>query len=559
MNRKIFSSVFIALLFLQVAVSQVKFGFSEAEIKARLKTDISTLSSDVMEGREAGKAGEKKAASYIEMQMQQAGLQPMFNGSYLQSFEFQGDWTYGPDNFFAIGQEAFQINSDFFVMPSSASARIVAPGVYVGYGWESESHNDYINLTGITNRIFFMEYYLPPGVDKDVPRIPLEILQRKISIAQGKGALGVVFVNTRADRNDPPTSLRQQLGRESIPVLFVTCKVFEQWQKATPGENIFITASLRRETFKSYNVAGYLNNNAQYTVVVGAHYDHLGFGGSGSRIPGANTLHPGADDNASGTAGMLETARYFIQSEKKNHNYIFIAFSAEEKGLLGSQHFANSDAYNMTKVNYMFNYDMLGRLENSTLTLYGTGSSPVWDSTIDQFAQNGLAVRKSPSGVGGSDHTSFYNKGIPVLFFFSGMHDDYHRPTDTEDKINYPGMVSILNLSHNIIASLNIGGKLPFTETSVAGRATTRRSGVALGLMPDHAFNGDGLRVQAVSENNPAQRAGIKGGDVIIRIDDVKVSDIQTYMQALAGISANAPVVVRVVRDGREMDITVNL
>jgi aminopeptidase YwaD len=557
MIKKQFFFLLLSSFYVHALLAQ--FGFSPQEVKQRLQTDIRTLSSDEYEGREAGTAGERKAAGYIMQRMKEAGISPMFDGEWMQAFTFQGEWAYGENNTLKIGNRSFNHGVDFYTLPNSANGSMRAKGIYVGYGLEEEAHDDYKdirNLTNITGRIFFMEYYLPEHMDH--PTNHLAVLQKKIEKAISKGARAVVFVNTSASRRDPSTSLNQQLGREGIPVLFARTAVLEAWKRLSRDANIELSTDLNRENHTSYNVAGYIDNNAPYTIVIGGHYDHMGYGGRGSRSPGVRAIHPGADDNASGTAGVMEAARFVKQSPFTNYNYIFIAFSAEEKGLLGSRHFTVSDAYDMKKVNYMLNFDMLGRVENNTFSLIGTGSSPVWDSIIEKHTPEAYTIKKSPGGTGGSDHTSFYRQNIPVLFFFSGLHDDYHRPSDTEDKINYEGLLTMLQFGYDLVGHLDEAEKIPFTETAVIARES-RRPGVVLGLMPDHTFEGDGLKIQAVSQNNPAQKAGIAGGDVIIKIGETRINDINTYMQALGTLKPNDSVKVRIIREGKELEFNVTL
>ncbi len=559
MKGKYLLNLFLVLFFGQITFGQVQFSFDPEEVKERVHYDINQLASEEMEGREAGTEGERKAAAFIQSRFEEAGLQPLFGDSYLQDFEFFGEWSFGEENMLLIGEGAFELHADYFILPNSANAQIYAPGVYVGFGLQTDTHNDYEELTDLENKIFFMEYFLPSDLDDGTMRLPLEVLQKKIETAKNNGALAVVFVNTRSERNDPPTSIRQQLGRESIPVLFAISEVFEYWQQMGGNDLITLSTDLYREAFTAMNVAGYIDNQAETTVVIGGHYDHLGFGGSGSRSPGSNAIHYGADDNASGTAGVMESARFLYQSDYTANNYIFIAFSAEEKGLLGSRHFAESDAYDMEKISYMLNLDMIGRLENRNITLYGTGTSPAWDSLIDLHAGDELVIRKSASGQGGSDHTNFYRHNIPVLFFFTGIHEDYHRPTDTPDKINYEGMYTILDFTYNMIGTLDAMGRPEFTETKVTRRGAARSQGPVLGVMPDHAFEGEGMKIMAVSENNPAQKAGMKDGDIIVRVGETRVSDIYTYMQALSSLKANETVKVQVIREGESIELDVTL
>ncbi|MFW5757506.1 MAG: M20/M25/M40 family metallo-hydrolase, partial [Bacteroidota bacterium] len=200
----------------------------------------------------------------------------------------------------------------------------------------------------------------------------------------------------------------------------------------------------------------------------GAHYDHLGYGGIGSRASGTKAIHYGADDNASGTAAVLEAARFFAAKGNQDFNYLFVAFGAEEKGLLGSRYFTKSDSYDWRKVGFMFNFDMIGRLNQGKLTLFGTGTSPVWDELIDQQPFDELNIKKTVSGVGASDHTNFYREDIPVLFFFTGLHDDYHKPADTPDKINHTGVRKVLELSYFFIEQLKDRQAPVFTPTQAS-------------------------------------------------------------------------------------------
>ncbi|MFW5726155.1 MAG: M20/M25/M40 family metallo-hydrolase, partial [Bacteroidota bacterium] len=514
--------------------------------------------SEEFEGREAGTPGEIKAAEYIRDQMIDAGLKPLFGDSYFQSFEFPGQWVLGSENYLEIESQVFVPNRDYYVLPNSASDSVFAPAIYVGHGVETDTYNDYSGHTEVEGKIFFIEYYSPDSLRPgNMERPHVAAMQRKVELARDKGAAAVIFVNNQLGFTEPNTSLRQNLGKHEIPVLYARSEVFEYWQQLSADTPLLLSVDLSREVFNAYNVAGYIDNNASQTVVIGGHYDHLGYGGAGSRSPGVNAIHYGADDNASGTAGVLEAARYLSKSDLKGHNYVFVGFSAEEKGLLGSRYFATSGAIDPENVNYMLNLDMIGRVEDLSFTIYGTGTSPLWDSLIDKFTPEGYTIRKSPSGMGGSDHTNFYRENIPVLFFFTGLHEDYHRPADTEDKINYDGTVQIMNMIYQLIEELDNKQPLEFTETAVARRETSRRSGPALGIMPDHAYDGTGLRVLSVSENNPAHKAGMKNGDIIVGIGDMRVSDIYTYMQAIGSVDKTKGTTVTLIRNGTQMKLEV--
>lgn len=545
--------------------AQVVFELSEEAVIERLKEDIHTLASEEMEGREAGTQGERKAAAYLKERMAEMGLQPLFDGSFYQEFPFPGHWVRGNDNTLAFKEREFVHGEDYVVLPGSASGYVQAPAVHVGYGLSItegvpgfESWCDYALLGDIGGRFFIMEFYLPELLDTLADVSPFLVVQQKIRLAAERGAAGVIFVNTGGSRPDPPADLRISRQAFDLPVLFAGYEVLHHLMTDHHAQ-LSLNTDLYREDHTGINVAGYIDNQAATTVVIGGHYDHVGYGAQGSRSPGSNAVHYGADDNASGTAGVLEMARHIANSSLDRNNYLFIAFSAEEKGLIGSRYFTESDAYDMSRVNYMFNLDMIGRLENETLTMIGTGSSPVWDGLIDTFAPAHFAVRKNPGGRGGSDHTSFYLKEIPVLFFFTGVHDDYHRPEDTPDKINYPGAAEIISFALDLAEELDAGERVPFSTSPAPAAGRTRAAGPSLGLMPDHGFDGEGLRVMSVSGNGPARAAGLLDGDVIVRIDSRQVMEIGSYMEALSGLRPGSRVIVVVVREGEEVSLEVAL
>ncbi len=553
----VFSIIFA--LFLQPGlVGQVAWDFSDEDVISRLKQDVYTLAGEEMEGREAGTEGERKAAAYIRERMQEVGLEPAFEGSFYQEFPFPGDWVWGADNLFTYGENSFEHGVDYHVLPGSAATTLTSAFVHVGYGLSAfddlenyEDHCDYALHSDVDGLFYVMEYHLPEALDGVGDRRAFQLLFRRINTAVEKGAAGIVFVNTRDDRDDPPIDLRMGRGGFEIPILFAGQEVLHLMMSDQDHE-LYIVSDIDRLELTGINVAGYIDHGAETTVVIGAHYDHIGFGGRGSRSPGIHAIHPGADDNASGTAGMLEAARYIYTSTLTGHNYLFMAFSAEEKGLIGSRYFTDSDAYDMEKIQYMFNLDMIGRMEDNSLALIGTGTSPRWDELIDEHAPGHFDISRRPGGRGGSDHTAFYLKEIPVLFFFTGVHDDYHRPEDTADKVNYQGAMEITRFALDMVRTLDGVESLPFSQSSSSQEERPRTRTVAFGLMPDHAFEGQGLRVLSVSDDQPAQRAGMQNGDVIIQINDMEISEIYTYMEALGNLSSGQSARVLVIRDGEE-------
>ena len=286
-------------------------------------------------------------------------------------------------------------------------------------------------------------------------------------------------------------------------------------------------------TITGNNVIGFFDNKAENTVIIGAHYDHLGYGGEGSLFRDTiKAVHNGADDNASGVALLLNLAKKLKDKNTKN-NYLFMAFSGEEMGLLGSNYFVKNPTIDTKTVSYMINMDMVGRMKkDSSLAVYGTGTSPIFKQVLKAH-NNDFKLIQNESGVGPSDHTSFYLADIPVLHFFTGQHSDYHRPSDDIETLNYEGMAKISNYIFDIISDLDDNGKLAFRKTKNESDKTPRFR-VGLGVVPDYLFDGKGMRIDGVSDDKPAQKAGLKKGDIVIQLGDSLVTDMMSYMRALS-------------------------
>lgn len=300
------------------------------------------------------------------------------------------------------------------------------------------------------------------------------------------------------------------------------------------------------------NVIAFHDNNADNTIVIGAHYDHLGYGGQGSLHRGEQAIHNGADDNASGVSLVLDLARK-LKSKNTNNNYLFMAFSGEEMGLLGSNYFVKNPTIEASSMNYMINLDMVGRLKaDSTLAVHGVGTSPILKQVVKSSNTN-FKLIESESGVGPSDHTSFYLNDVPVLFFFTGQHEDYHKPGDDSEKINYDGMKLISDYIFNIITDLDDNGKLAFRKTKDQSQDTPRFK-VGLGVIPDYLYDGKGMRIDGVSEDKPAIKAGLQKGDIVLKIGDSTIVDIYGYMRALSVFDEGDKTKVVVKREGKEIE-----
>jgi len=302
---------------------------------------------------------------------------------------------------------------------------------------------------------------------------------------------------------------------------------------------------------KSYNVVGFLDNKAPATIIIGAHYDHLGLGHDHNSLE-ANAegkVHNGADDNASGTAGVMELANYFSSNKQvEPFNFLFICFSGEELGLLGSKKYCENPDIELPTVNYMINMDMIGRLNDSTrkLMIYGVGTSPVFVPLLASIKSD-FSIKTDSSGIGPSDQTSFYLKDLPVLHFFTGQHNDYHKPTDDFEKVNISGTAEVLNYIISIVEATYKYPKLTFSKTRNpdTGRVSFK---VTMGVMPDYTFEGKGMRIDGVSDNKPAAKAGLQKGDIVKRIGAFDVNDMQSYMKALSNFKKGETTVVEVLR-----------
>ena len=307
------------------------------------------------------------------------------------------------------------------------------------------------------------------------------------------------------------------------------------------------------EARTGHNVVALLDNGADRTVVIGAHYDHLGYGEFGSRHVGDPMIHNGADDNASGISAMLRIAEKLKASSAKNNNYLFIGFSGEELGLFGSKYYADNATIELSSINYMLNMDMVGRLnEEKVLAISGAGTSPVWKEKLEKIKVGNINIKTSDSGVGPSDHTSFYLKDIPVLHFFTGQHREYHKPEDDSPLINYQGIADISDFIVQLIESIDGNGELAFTKTK--DEQQTRSSfKVTLGIMPDYVNDEPGLRIDAVMEDRPAANAGIQDGDIILKMGDIEIKDVYAYMEALGKFEKGQEIEVVVKRGKKKL------
>jgi len=538
MNRLLF---IVVLIF----ISQLSFAQKKNKSKQKspgntvitnLQSHISFLADDKLEGRRTGTNGEKLAMEYISGQFQQAGLLAKGTSNYYQSFEVNEGKQIDPSTHLLINNIDLKIGGDYFPFPYSPDVTMEA-------------------LPSISLRESDMPWFLDLKEtleeNKANPHFDLEgFIKTKAEEVKKKSASALFIYNSSAVDDNLAFNAKDRSAQLSIPVVYVSKSASGKlFRDADAPLDINLKVKITDKIRTGSNVIGYINNNAVNTVILGAHFDHLGFGEDGNSMlrTGEKLIHNGADDNASGTAALIELAKMIKAggADKKdktllNSNYLFIAFSGEELGLYGSKYFTENPTIDLKNANYMINMDMVGRLNDSShaLTVGGYGTSPKWG---EYYASSSLKEKQDflfkydSSGTGPSDHTSFYRKDIPVLFFFTGLHTDYHKPSDDANRINYEGEQKIINHIYGIVYGLNKENqKLVFTKTREPQNTGSMRSmSVSMGIMPDYTFSGAGVRCDGVTDGRPAQKAGLKAGDIILQIGDFSITSMDSYMQTL--------------------------
>ncbi len=525
-------NLFISALCLLFSLNTVCY--AQTAVERELKQHVSYLADDKLEGRATGSAGEKLAYEYIIKQFIEIGLEPAGDtNTYLEAFDAHAGKVAGHNNYVQAEIKYTDFNAAF-PHPMSANGIVNAPIVDVNFGISAPdlNYDDYKNKD-VKDKIVLVKLSSPDGTHPHSKYIDYNDERLKIKNAISHGAAAVIFYNMDADYEAPIADYRRNTTAENIPVYVVNETIANNLMNTK--SKITLQTDLQIDERIGHNVLGYINNNAAQTVIIGAHYDHLGHGEiEGSLYRGEPAIHNGADDNASGVGLITELARKLKSSSLKNNNYLIIAFSGEEMGLFGSKAFAATSALQYYNPNYMLNFDMVGRLDsNKTVIINGVGSSTNW-TLLENIKVDGIQIKTTESGIGPSDQTSFYLKDIPVLHFFTGSHSDYHKPTDDADKVNYKGIENILDYTYVLIDSLNSAGKINFTKTKEDDNENAPRFTVTLGVIPDYVFSGKGMRIDGVSDGKPAQKAGILAGDIVIQLGIYEVVDMMSYMQALS-------------------------
>jgi len=601
MTTKQFLKICVLLLVSTVAVAQ------EGPSAAKLQQHVSYLASDALDGRRTGTAGANDAARYIAGEFARLGLRPATSGPptrrgsqvmarYLQSFPYVASVELGAGNvlnfFGQSGLEGVQIlhvGTAWMPLGFGSNGKVVGPVVFVGYGITASEHNydDYAGLN-LKDSVAVALQGTPDGDNPHGQFARYDGIRWKAIAARNAGAKALIVVGRENDfKNEGLAKLTYDHtgGETGIPVAVIAlstvnamlgASTVNNWQaiakeksQATKqpltGQVTLITDVVRKEV-PAYNVVGVLEGSdpvaKKEVIVIGAHYDHLGRGGSGSLAQRSGEIHHGADDNASGTAGMLELARLFTsQRPRPKRTIVFIGFGGEEEGLLGSSYYVNHPFMPLTNTVAMINMDMIGRMKDRKLVIGGVGTAKEWRDIIAKAtadANRSFSLTLNEDGYGPSDHSSFYGKQVPVLFFWTGTHNDYHKPSDTFDKINYADEARILDLVAYIVRDVDSTEKR-LTYTTAKTEATPRTGGfrVYLGTIPNYAESNDGLLIDGVRDDSPAAKAGMKPGDRIVKIGTREIKNVYDYTYALGEMKAGEEYVIEVVRGSDRLSLKI--
>ncbi len=594
---------------------------------AEIKSEIAYLASDELRGRGSGEPGNDRAAQYVAREFARDGLKPLGTNKqrdpnaaldrsgYFQPFTFVAGRVAGKNNKLDTSYTRTISSREF--QPSSVSAAGRADGhvVFVGYGIHAPKlgHDDYENVNVKDNIVLMLA-----GSPKDDPHSPLADyadIYRKATTARDLGAKGIVVILPKsAEAFDTQHSVFDNASDAGLPVMRARyaagAALLSDWKpsledaqkQADEGKNtsfylppnqiIYMEADVRRVEKVTANVVGVIEGSDPVLkneyVVIGAHMDHLGMGGPGSLATSkAPAIHHGADDNASGTAGVMQLARYFGEGRREEgkrervthaalssfppslfppsltkRSIILMCFSGEELGLFGSDWYVKHPIVPLDKTIAMLNMDMVGRLRDNKLTVIGSGTATEWNGLLDDLNKTSrFALAKSESGFGASDQQSFYTKNVPVLFFFTGTHPQYHTPQDTVDLINAEGEAKVLNLVAECARRVaNDTSRPTFQRIQTPDQnAPSRGLRVYFGSVPDYAAMVEGVQLNGVREGSPAEKAGLKAGDIITKFGDRIIKNVYDYTYALQDHKPGDVVQVIVTRGSQSLTLTVTL
>jgi hypothetical protein len=648
-HRIFVSVVLLTALSVAVLAQQPSTGTPSVD---RLRQVIAYLASDALEGRRTGTPGANDAAHYIAGEMNRYGLRPGIQmarpartrgenqARYLQPFPYVAGVELGRNNLFFVNPgraddtAQFLVGEDWMPLGFSSNGEVKsAEMVFAGYGISSAElkYDDYA-ASNVRDRVAIAFEGTPDGDNPHGQFVSAGQIRFKVAAARAAGARALLIIASEEKLKDDRLSRLSydNAGEAGIPVAVISRQLAAKLLRPTdsglaeleknadarspeakgsalrlPLKSPTLTFDVnvvRRET-PSFNVVGVLPGSDTKlkgeTIVIGAHYDHLGMGGEGSGSLSARTgIHHGADDNASGVAGLLELARMLTsQNPKPRRTIVFIAFSGEEEGLIGSNYYVNHPIVPLQNTVAMINMDMIGRLKEKKLIVGGVGTAQEWRSMIDtDNSMQGMTVSLNTpvsasatlssnfpivvgangqpvvtldpakqfdltlneDGYGPSDHSSFYAKQVPVLFFWTGNHEDYHKPSDTADKINYEGEARVVSFAARIVSDVDKSDKRPtytVAKSESQGRSTGFR--VYLGTIPNYADSNDGLKLDGVRDDSPASKAGLKAGDKIVKMAGREVKNVYDYTYALGEMKAGQEYEVEVVRGSERLTLRI--
>ncbi len=590
-----------AVLLLSAILLLNSYTFSQAPLNPDITAEeiqyhVKYLASEELEGRMTGTPELYNAAVYIQNEFDRYGLYPFFNGNYFQEFPFMAGIELGDNLSFKITSgvksNELKIKHDYIPLSFTDNLSISGKLVFAGYGISAADvdYDDY-DAIDVKDKIVVVLRNHP---DKKNPHSQFEkysSLRYKTTTARDKGASGIIFINDYEKDGDELIPFKYDNASSITGISAVSIKrnfiedLFTAESKDLRNVVEIINSNLKPDSFlfksafinaqvevikiekSCWNVAGFIpGNDPEYAneyLVIGAHYDHLGWGEHNSLYMGdIPMIHYGADDNASGTTGLLELAEKFMSvRDQLKRNIVFAAFSGEELGLLGSTYMVNNFPVPISDVVTMINMDMIGRLnEKNDLIVYGTGTSSGWKNILNEKNVHEFKLTFNDEGFGPSDHSSFYGKQIPVLFFFTGTHTDYHKPSDTADKINAKGQEKVLQFVYDVaeeIVQKEVKPDYVSVERKDRGRMTTGR--VWVGTIPDFAGEVDGYKLGGVTDGSPADKAGLKTGDIITSFGGKKISNIYDFTYAIGEHVPGDIVEVVILRGEEELKVEIEL
>jgi hypothetical protein len=456
-----------------------------------------------------------------------------------------------------LNGEPLQPDVDYWPLAEAGGGKGEGTLAFGGFAVATGPDNDGVPKLPARDIPVLLDYSVPGGFHPHSAYYDQVDVRTKINRAQEAGASALVLFSRDPNIEAPAKNWRRTVTESDIPVFWLTASGTKKAFGEQEPRDAACAWSLawERDEREGHNVlAGIDNPGTDRLVVVGAHYDHLGWGISGSLHNGEPAIHNGADDNASGVAGLLEIARALRANGPRNNDYLFIAFSGEELGLYGSKHYVRSGLFDTAAVNYMVNLDMIGRLDSAErkLIVDGAASSPAF-AVLEGMDRDGVHIQAGGSGIGSSDHMSFYLEGVPSVHYFTGTHGDYHRPSDDVEKVNVAGMATVVGCVLDLIEALDDQGRLVYVQAEEAQEAVPEFK-VTLGVIPDYMYEGRGMRIESVREDRPAAAAGLQDGDVVLQLGEVEVLDMMSYMKALSRYRKGETVTVAVERNGERLE-----